>query len=153
MNQKLSDWASLAEIIASVSVVVTLIVLIVGVRENTEVVRASAYSETLNSINDLQIATLQTPEAVDIWDKYISGADVEFDQLNNQRLHLILLTLFRAYESAYYSQDYGLIGNQEWLRLSRSICQHYDRVVRLDKLFVLESSMTEQFIEHMVEAC
>ena len=45
MNQKLADWASIAEIISGIAVVVTLIVLIVEVRDNTEVLRVSAYND------------------------------------------------------------------------------------------------------------
>ena len=41
MKQKLSEWASIAEIVSGIAVVITLVFLIFGIRENTEVTRAA----------------------------------------------------------------------------------------------------------------
>ena len=41
MNQKLSDWANLAEIVGSFAIVVTLVILIVEVRANTAATEAA----------------------------------------------------------------------------------------------------------------
>ena len=62
MNQKLSDWASIAEIISGIAVVVTLIFLIAGIRENTAVLRGSSYSNTLESLNQLQASIMADSE-------------------------------------------------------------------------------------------
>ena len=45
MNQKLSDWANIAQITSSVAIIVTIIVLIVEVRANTETIQTQAISE------------------------------------------------------------------------------------------------------------
>ena len=62
MNQKLSDWASIAEIVSGVAVVITLIFLIVGIRENTNVVRASAFSDNLSAFNDFSMTVAADAE-------------------------------------------------------------------------------------------
>ena len=51
MTQKLSDWASIAEIVSGIAVVVALVFLVVGIRENTEMARASMYERTFDSLN------------------------------------------------------------------------------------------------------
>jgi hypothetical protein len=43
MAVKLSDWANVAEVVSGVAVVITLIFLILSIRENTEITRAAAY--------------------------------------------------------------------------------------------------------------
>jgi len=52
MNQKLSDWASMAEIASAIAVVVTLVLVLVELRENTEAVRAAARQSIAARIED-----------------------------------------------------------------------------------------------------
>jgi hypothetical protein len=55
---KLSDWAGIAEIFSGIAVVVTLVFLIIGIRENTEVTRAATYADLLDGLNEysMQVA-------------------------------------------------------------------------------------------------
>jgi len=62
MNQKLSDLASLAEIVSGVAVVVTLVFLVIGIRDNADVTRFSVYSDLLNEINENERARINNPE-------------------------------------------------------------------------------------------
>jgi hypothetical protein len=41
MNKKLSDWASIAEIVSGVAAEIALIFLIVGIRSNSEMTRVA----------------------------------------------------------------------------------------------------------------
>ena len=45
MNQKLSDWANISQIISGVAIVVTIVVLIVEVRTNTEMLQTQTISD------------------------------------------------------------------------------------------------------------
>ena len=52
MNQKLSDWANIAQIISSLAIIATIIVLIVEVRANTETIQTQAISEVFAAHSD-----------------------------------------------------------------------------------------------------
>ena len=61
MNQKLSDWAGLAEIISSIAVVVSLVVLIVEIRGNTDEVRAAAQTNLSGRTQSLIMFNMSNP--------------------------------------------------------------------------------------------
>jgi hypothetical protein len=153
MNKTLSDWANIAQVVSSIVVAVTLIVLIMGVRDNTAVVRASAYSNSIASLNDLSLATLSDPAAVRVWRSYIQDNASELEDLDRQRLTLILVTLFRTYENAYFSERYGLIGKSEWGRFDRNMCGHFRRVQKLGALDILRGVLATEFFEYMTDLC
>ena len=60
MKRQLSSWASGAEIISSIAVVVTLVFLVIGIRENTAITRASVYATSIEGINDYEQRDEQT---------------------------------------------------------------------------------------------
>ena len=112
MNQKLSDWASIAEILSGIAVVVTLIVLIIGIRDNTDSVRASTYADSLDRLNDFQMDVLVDPDALRVWDAYTKSEASGLDGLDAQRLTIVVLTLFRTLENSYFAARYNLLGEE-----------------------------------------
>lgn len=52
---KLSGWASIAEIISGTAVLITLVFLVFGIRENTEITRAAAYDRNIDSLNQWRL--------------------------------------------------------------------------------------------------
>jgi hypothetical protein len=153
MNKKLSDWASIAEIIASVAVVVTLIVLIIGVRENSALVRASAYSDNLQSISDLQAVILSDPDAVRAYTSFINSDASGLDDEDRMRVLLILLSMFRSYESAYFNERYGLLGEQEWERFGGNICFFLGRALSFGTEGPIRDTVTDEFMTYVEERC
>ena len=67
MNPKLSDWASVAEIASGLVVVVTLLVLIISIRENTDMIRATTYSQSINALNQWRDSISESREAAELW--------------------------------------------------------------------------------------
>ena len=151
---KLSEWASIAEILASLAVVTTLIVLIVGVRENTEIVRASAYTTSLQDLNYLQVSILNDPDSMRVWTAFMNEDTEGFDNVDRQRFALILLSQFRTYESAYFSQKRGLLGSDEWIRFQNSICAFFERAVSDGVILgVIQRNTTEEFMGYVSDTC
>ena len=94
MNERLSSWANLAEIASGIAVVITLVVLSVGIRENTEVMKSSIYTQSIDSLNQFRDAGFRDREAARIWRAFqISDTD-EFDDVDMARLQQMMLTLF-----------------------------------------------------------
>jgi len=75
MNQKLSDWASIAEIISGIAVLVTLVFLVLEIRAGTNVTRASMYGDILDSLVENRTLRIE---------------DSEFDSLVQQFLERII---------------------------------------------------------------
>ena len=74
MNKKLSDWASIAEIVSGIAIVVTIVVLIVEVRSNSGMLARQMELERVDRNNILFINSLVLPA---IHEK-IKAVDSEF---------------------------------------------------------------------------
>jgi hypothetical protein len=114
MNQKLTDWASVAEIISGIAVVITLIFLVQGIRENTAIVRVSVYEGLIQEINAWNHDRVRDPEVERIVSVLFSGDIEALDERDRSRLITFIQALFRTYERAYFSRQYGVIGEAEW---------------------------------------
>ena len=154
MNQKLSDWASITEIVSGIAVVITLIVLVVGIRENTEVTRASAYEDSINSMNDFRTRIIDDREIAGLWSANQAGDLEGLDQPDQSRVGQLILMLFGIYEKSFYSQQYGVIGLSEWSRFEYQICRQYARVASSPFLVQnLEVAMTQEFLAYIYSSC
>ena len=155
MKKKLSDWASVAEILSGIAVVITLIVLIFGVRDNTAVLRASEYSALIRDLNNFQTAQMTDAQSIRLWRDYLDGEAFSSDMSaeDNDRLILAVLIYSRIYETAYYSNKYGLLGESEWARFARVSCQNDDRVQDYGEFDLLEETMTAEYVGYLAETC
>ena len=155
MNRKLSDWASIAEIISGIAVVITLVFLILGIRENTEIVRASAYAGSMDSLNDFTMDVITNADLRSVWQDYVNENATDFDADETQELQLLLIVLFRNYEKAYFSERYGLLGSAEWGRFERQICLQVDRARLTDEsiLGFLDVVLTDEFAAYVHGTC
>ena len=155
MNRKLSDWASIAEILSSIAVVVTLIVLIAGIRENTDVLRSSEYSTLIRDLNNFQATQMTDAESVRLWREFRAGTaygqDMSAD--DGMRLDLAILVYSRIYEKAYFATRYGLLGESEQARFARVSCSNYNRILGYDKLRLLADTMTDEYMDYLANEC
>jgi len=153
MNRKLSNWASIAEIVSGVAVVTTLVFLFLGIRENTEIVRASAYAGSMDSLNDFTMDVVTDADLRAVWTAFLNENTVDVD--DRQTLQMLLIVLFRNYEKAYFSERYGLLGSAEWGRFERQICLQVDRAHVTDEsiLGFLDAVLTDEFAVYVHSTC
>jgi hypothetical protein len=153
MNSKLSDWASIAEIVSGIGVVVTLIFLVVGIRENTEIARASMFERTLESVNQWRMDIAGNDSLLASFSLRDPTLDVTgWSEIDRLRLQFLVNSLWGIYEKAFYSREYGVIGDDEWARFETQICVQYEsEVPALRDAFAL--FLTPRFIEYMKVRC
>jgi len=129
MRNKLSEWASIAEIVSGFAVVVTLVLLILGIRENSELTRLSIYSDLLDSLNRWQENSIRDTDLAALVSAFVTNGDLsEFDAAQQTRLIQHIQNLFRIYETAWYSRSFDVVDSGGWARFERTICLNYDRV-------------------------
>jgi hypothetical protein len=119
MKGSLQDWASLAEIVGAVAIVVSLVYVATEIRENTKALNAtSRQSLGDNDLTYFSTAIDSTIVAV-AKDKFFRGEEItslEMSQLK-ERQHLN----FRIFENAYSQYRLGAVEEKEWDRYSRII--------------------------------
>jgi len=153
MNQKLSDWASIAEIVSGLAVIVTLTILIVGVRENTEITRTAMYGNITDQFNAFETELLLNPELRPIYFRYLNSEAESFGPHDEESVAMIVAVLFRTLDRAFAAKEKGQIGDEEWVRLERSICTNYKRAESFDQLPTVRFLTTDSFWEYAVVRC
>jgi hypothetical protein len=150
---KLENFAHIAEVVSGIAVVISLVFLIYGIRENTEVTRAAAYGEILDNINNLALTIAPDDELSGIWQSYTEGGNS--NELNDDeafRLTLLLRTLWRLYETAYYANQYTTLGPAEWERFESGICTHW-RISTPAQWNSIIVFLTEEFSSYVDSGC
>lgn len=154
MNKKLSDWASIAEIISGVAVVITLIFLVLGIKENTEVTRASMYLRSTDKIIEWRNLMISDAEVAQLFKAFSDGNYEGMSGVNAYRQGQIVLNLYQIYEQAYFAEQYGFMGRAEWRRFEVQICYFYDNIQESPSLFTrVNGVMTKEFSNFMQDLC
>ena len=157
MKQKLSDWASIAEVVSGVGVIVTLTFLVLGIRENTEVTRASMYAGNLDRSIEFRQEVVNDPELSRLWMNFINGDVSELDALDaleKYRVQQLFLNIFQIYERAYVLERYGLLGAAEWGRYQVAMCAVYRRGESVGiGANALPSSVNADFMRDLFDNC
>ena len=154
MNQKLSEWASVAEIVSGVAVVLTLIFLAVGIRENTEITRAAAYDRSIDSLNQWRLGVMQDESLVRVWVAYLERDVPNLTKEDYFRLGLLLNTQWGVYEKSYFANQYGILGPAEWSRFEKNICIAYDGTHEANVWNeIISDRLTEEFLNYAISLC
>jgi hypothetical protein len=122
---RLSAASQLAEILASLAVLITLVFLVVEVRQNTETTRAATYDRSIVALNDWRRTIALDPELTSLWATYSDNDLGEHDGGTDMRVQLLLHMLWGIYENSYYSNQRELLGESEWGRFETQICARY----------------------------
>jgi hypothetical protein len=154
MKLNLAELANIAEIASGIAVVVTLIFLIIGIRENTDVTRASMYSRNTDALIRVRDRVAADPDIAKWYQQLFNDELVRSDLEPHQywQLGMVISNLFSVYENAYFSRQYGALGESEWRRFDTNICLQWRRMPS-DIKDVLFNTMTEEFIDYVVDLC
>jgi hypothetical protein len=116
----LSDIGNLAEAIAAVAVVVSIVYLALQIRQNTNAVRAASYQEVARGVADFQTMLAQNEGLADV---YIRGINDPAQLSANEelRFEMVLGQLFSRYDVAYYLYDQDLIDDRAMQPFTRFI--------------------------------
>ena len=150
---KLSEWASIAEIASGLAVLITLIFLVVGVRENTAVTRVAAYDSLMNSLNDIDANLLRDAGLNQNVLSYYRNDGREFTDMERGQVRRYLIMLFRTYERAFYGRQYDVVGESEWQRFEVTICRNWNQAQSSGMLPPESYGLTVDFADYLTETC
>ena len=118
-KRSLQDWASIAEIIGAIAIVLSLVYVAYELRENTRALQATS-RQALGDQDLTYFQTLLDPSILArAMDKRRRGeelSDLEISQLQ-ERQHLN----FRIFEHAYSQYRRGALEDREWERYQRVV--------------------------------
>jgi hypothetical protein len=146
---KLEKWTQVAEIVASLAVVVSVVFLTMSIRENSRITSATAYANNLAEHNAQSNIVMQDPELIRLVSAFRNREAQNLDELSRGRLNQYVQTMFRIYESAYFDNQLGLLEPEQWERSERLICINFDAAKSNGYSELLDALMTSEFLQFM----
>ena len=111
MNQKLADWASIAEIIGAAAIVISLIYVGIEVNDSTRAVRSATANETSAAISSWYAEIGVDQHASHIVLDGFANPDLLSREETAQFIYL-MHGLFLQYQAAYYLSQEGTLDNE-----------------------------------------
>ena len=108
MKQNLSDWASIAEIIAAIGVIFSLVFVGLQINEGNQETRAATIQATLDSEMFFQAEILRY---ADTWEKVVSGADLA-DGEEMQKGMILYNMMMTINENRYHQFNSGYLESE-----------------------------------------
>jgi len=125
-SEQLQKWASVAEIIASIAVVLSLIYVAMEIDSNTRALQASTRQEFAALDIQLVATPLDPLTLATAIDKYSKGEDIT--SLEDSQLYRNQQIQIRVFENAFYQYNIGALRKSDWDRyqayLSSRLCNN-----------------------------
>ena len=107
-NERVKNWAHLAEIVSGIAVVLTLIFIVLEIRENSNLIRANTFDRSIDSLIDWRMQILSNEDSLRVMAQHWG-----FDDEDLLRRQLLVVSMWSIYETTYYAHEYDHIGPEE----------------------------------------
>ena len=152
---QISKVKEFGEVLSVAAVLVTLIFLIVEVRENTAAIRTESFGESISRLNDWRLELAADSNLTKLFVEFNSGEDINPDAIERQQIAFIIGSLWSIYESAFYARDYGTLGESEWSRMEQMMCRQFDNLPARPGFWdgMLQNQLSPEFRIFVEETC
>ena len=128
--RSLADWASIAEILSSIAVLVTLVFLVWEIRQNTDAVRAGTYQDLNAVVQGFNAMFVANPE-VGEFIAQSSRLDHDMSPGEEARLRAFISSMYRHADNIYFQYKLETLSEQQMLSLLLPIVINIQRRPRL----------------------
>jgi hypothetical protein len=105
------NWEAIgavANVLAAIGVVATLIYLSIQIRQNTKTVRSSSIQNLVQSFSTTAQAAVENEYVIPLLLKANAGGD-SLTEEERARLHFWFIMTFRRFEGVYFQRDLGIV--------------------------------------------
>ncbi len=105
------NWEALgaiANLLAAIGVIATLIYLSIQIRQNTKAVRSSSIQNLVQSFSTTAQAAVENEYVIPLLLKANAGGD-SLTEEERARLHFWFIMTFRRFEGVYFQRDLGIV--------------------------------------------
>ena len=125
MQKNLGEWASIAEIIASIAVVVSVFFIVFELRSNTNAIQAQTYQAITSQMNEWRLLNHESSLAGVPSFRETNVAQASLQDIQRWRNNRLIL--WANYESAFFARQRGILGDEEWVRFDIAFCRAWER--------------------------
>ena len=120
----LQTWVSLAEIISAFAVILTLIAVIVSLRQNTRSQKALAVESLAAAITAINLPGMESPALGSALAKVM--ADWKSASREERMIaHFFLFSFFKLLENAWYQKNAGTLDQAQWVGWEMMLRKYY----------------------------
>jgi len=120
----LQVFVALAEIVSAMAVTLTLIVLIISIRQNTRSQKALVVDSLAAAITSINVPAMESPAL----GSALSKATADWSSASREEriiAHYFLFSLFKLLENAWYQQKAGILDQAHWLGWESLLRKYY----------------------------
>ncbi len=155
-SDQLQKWALGAEIAGAVAVVITLGFLTFQMRENTNAVQAQTYQALMEELNNYRALTVD-PGLAEVEGKFRVGGWQGLTRVEKLQLRSRANIRWGIYESAYFANERGVLGEPEWERFVDGICRGLladaDLLEPEEGFTPMIELLTPEFVDYIESSC
>jgi len=112
LNLRLSQWASAAEVISAIALVISLLYVAFQIKQNTAAVQSSTFKEVTAEWGGLQLAIIENSDFAEILVK--AEAQESLTPVEAYRVNTYIFYMLANWEQAYMGQKHGLLADGLW---------------------------------------
>src|SRR5437588_5713501 len=115
---------ALAEIVSALAVLLTLMVLIISIRQNTRSQKALVVDSLAAAITSINVPAMESPAL----GSALSKATADWSSASREEriiAHYFLFSLFKLLENAWYQQKAGILDQAHWLGWESLLRKYY----------------------------
>jgi len=120
----LQTLGAVAEIVSALSVALTLIALIVSIRQNTKSQKALVVDSLAAAITSINVPAMESPAL----GSALSKVTADWKSASREEriiAHYFLFSLFKLLENAWYQQKAGILDQAHWLGWESLLRKYY----------------------------
>ena len=123
-HMNLQVLVALAEIVSALAVVLTLVVLIISIRQNTKSQKALVVDSLAAAITSINVPAMESPAL----GSALSKATADWSSASREEriiAHYFLFSLFKLLENAWYQQKTGVLDQAHWIGWESLLRKYY----------------------------
>ena len=120
----LQVFVAVAEIVSAFAVVLTLVVLVISIRQNTRSQKALVVDSLAAAITSINVPAMESPAL----GAALSKATADWSSASREEriiAHYFLFSLFKLLENAWYQQKAGILDQAHWLGWESLLRKYY----------------------------
>jgi hypothetical protein len=148
---RLKKWAAIAEITASIAVIISLLFVGFQLHRNTTELRATHSNDLYDAIREIELAMISAPQLVDVYAKGWNGRRAEMNEEELLIFRQYLMQSFTIWEQAHARMLDGTMSMSEYQRWKDLFIVYLRQGVTRDDLDDMLPWMNEAFRSELLE--
>lgn len=146
-KRSLSDWAAIAEIAGTAAVIVSLVFVIVSIRQNTEELRLQNENFLYELQDDAQSQFVSNPWLVDISVKLDNGEELTASEERRYFAYVVRAT--NLWEMIFFWHRNGHIEAESWREWDHFYSYAVTGLLTHEQWTHLRATYSREFVEHV----